>query len=269
MFGYLTADTGQMSKEEKEEYKAHYCGLCHVLKERYGKTGMAVLSYDMAFLEMLLADLTDSRIDEGMEKCVTHPIKAHRYAVSGCTGYAADMQMLLAYYSACDDAEDEGRTQKAGKLSPFMDDLCMKYSRQDESVRTALRAIHEEEKRKASDPEMMARLSGSMISEIFAIDDSSFFADDLRALGFSLGRFIYLMDAWCDRKKDSRKGQYNPFNESDTQWESAKDMLFDAAADAGAAFERLPLDQYVPILRNIIYSGIWMRTRREERSSDD
>ena len=35
--------------------------------------------------------------------------------------------------------------------------------------------------------------------------------------------------------------------------------VIDAAADAGSAFERLPLDQHVPILRNIIYSGIWMR----------
>ncbi len=268
MFGYLTADTGQMEKEEKALYKAHYCGLCHVLKDRYGKTGMAALSFDMAFLEMLLSDLADSRTEEGLEKCVTHPVKAHRYIISECTGYSADMQMLLAYYAACDDAEDEGRTQKAAKLKPFIDGLRAKYPRQDEAVASALARIQEEERKNTRDPRLMACLSGEMISEIFVIDDSSFFADDLRALGFGLGRFIYLMDAWCDRKKDGKKDQYNPFDR-DISWETAKDMLMEAASDAAEAFERLPLDQHVPILRNIIYSGIWIRTRREERNSND
>ena len=54
MFGYVTADIANMSKEEKACYKAHYCGLCHVLKERYGAAGTSLLSYDMTFLEMLL-----------------------------------------------------------------------------------------------------------------------------------------------------------------------------------------------------------------------
>lgn len=268
MFGYLTADVGQMQKEEKAEYKAHYCGLCHVLGEKYGKTGMAALSYDMAFLEMLLADLTDSKAEEGMEKCVTHPLKAHRYVCTGCTEYAADMQMLLAYYAAYDDAEDEGKKQKLQKLGRFLPELREEYPRQDEAIVSALKRIREEEKKSTKDPELMARLSGSMISEVFAMDPESFFADDLRALGFGLGRFIYLMDGWCDRKKDSKKGSYNPFS-SDARWEDVKEMLIDAAADAGSAFERLPLDQHVPILRNIIYSGIWMRTRREEKNGDD
>ena len=38
-----------------------------------------------------------------------------------------------------------------------------------------------------------------------------------------------------------------------------KDMLIDAAATASSAFERLPLDQHVSIMRNILYSGIWIR----------
>ena len=60
MFGYVTADIANMSKEEKACYKAHYCGLCHVLKERYGTAGTSLLSYDMTFLEMLLSDLNDA-----------------------------------------------------------------------------------------------------------------------------------------------------------------------------------------------------------------
>ena len=268
MFGYITADVGQMTREEKALYKAHYCGLCHVLKAKYGKAGMAVLSYDMTFLELLLSDLTDSPETEGTEKCVTHPIKEHRYIHTPCTEYAADMQMLLAYYQALDDKNDEGKTQKAEKLKPFRDELAKKYPRQDSSIVSAYMAIQESEKKEVRDPLMMAELSGEMISEIFVMDENSFFSEDLRALGLGLGRFVYLMDGWCDRKKDAKHGVYNPFGTS-ASWDEAKELMIDAAAEAGAAFERLPLDQHVPILRNILYSGIWMRARREETGNDD
>ena len=110
--------------------------------------------------------------------------------------------------------------------------------------------------------------TGEMISEIFVMDENSFFSEDLRALGLGLGRFVYLMDGWCDRKKDAKHGVYNPFGPS-ASWDEAKELMIDAAAEAGAAFERLPLDQHVPILRNILYSGIWMRARREETGNDD
>ena len=268
MFGVVTPTKSNLSKTEIEKYRAYYCGLCHELKRKYGKDGTSMLSYDMVFLSLLLTDLYNTEITGGFERCIAKPLKEHKFIISRYSAYSADMQMLLAYYSAYDDANDGGSSQKAAKLEPFMEKLRSEYARQDEGVRKALLRIQEEERKGTKNPEFMARLSGEMISEIFVMDDRSFFADDLRALGFGLGRFIYLMDAWCDRKKDEKKEQYNPFGR-DTSWEQAKDMLMDAASDAAAAFERLPLDQHVPILRNIIYSGIWMRTKREERSSDD
>ena len=183
MFGYLTADTGRMQKEERALYKAHYCGLCHILKEKYGKTGMAILSYDMTFLEMLLSDLSDSRTEEGMEKCVTHPVKAHRYIVSECTEYSADMQMLLAYYQALDDKNDEGKTQKAEKLKPFHDELANKYPKDkrfchnalvfapDKTVLQSLREIITFDKTKVVPPEY-ARVLDANIKYHF-LDESS------------------------------------------------------------------------------------------------
>lgn len=36
-------------------------------------------------------------------------------------------------------------------------------------------------------------------------------AKDLGQMGFSLGRFIYLLDAAADYDKDKRKGKYNPY----------------------------------------------------------
>ena len=40
MFGFVAADAGALSEEEKERYRAVYCGLCLALRDRYGLTKM-------------------------------------------------------------------------------------------------------------------------------------------------------------------------------------------------------------------------------------
>ncbi len=266
MFGYVTADIKGLSKEERATYKAHYCGLCHVLKERYGSIGTSSLSYDMTFLEMLLSDLNDRKETEGSERCSVHPIKEHTYIYTDSTGYAADMQMLLGYYSLLDNIHDEGKGEKEEeKYRAIITDINNKYPRQSDVLKSSLKEINAKERENSKDAEALALLTGTFLGEIFVDDESSFFRDDLRTLGCGLGRFIYLLDAWCDRKKDRKKGRFNPLSD-DIKREEMKEMLLDAAAAASSAFERLPLDQHVSIMRNILYSGIWMRFEVREKN---
>ena len=37
------------------------------------------------------------------------------------------------------------------------------------------------------------------------------FEKDLRQIGFNIGKYIYLLDAYEDLEKDYKKGRYNPF----------------------------------------------------------
>ncbi len=268
MFGYVAADIKRLTKEERAIYKAHYCGLCHVLKERYGSLGTSSLSYDMTFLEMVLSDLNDKSETEGTERCLAHPLKEHRFIYTDSTYYVADMQMMLGYYSLLDKIHDEGKGEKdEAKYRTIISELDAKYPRQGGRLREELEKLRIGEEKKETDAEKMALLTGNFLGEIFVDDDKSFFRDDLRTLGCGLGRFVYILDAWCDRKKDKKKGSYNPFT-ADTDREMVREMLTDAAATASAAFERLPLDQHVSILRNILYSGIWIRFEVTEKKDD-
>ena len=265
MFGYVLANASSLSKEEKEIYKAHYCGLCHVLRERYGQKAIMALSYDMVFLEMVLSDLTDATETKGAERCVPHPVKEHAYTITPCTEYAADMQMLLGYYSLLDKVRDEGKGKsEEKKMRSLLPDLEKKYPRIAESIRNGLALIGENEDINSKDAEGMSLLFGKILGEVFVYDESSFFSDDLRGLGCGLGRFIYLLDAWCDRKKDARNGAYNPLPQ-DISEEAMREMLLDAASAASVSFERLPLDQHVFILRNILYSGIWSKFKEDRK----
>ncbi len=87
---------------------------------------------------------------------------------------------------------------------------------------------------------------------------------DLRETGFYLGKFIYLIDAYDDLEKDEKTGNFNVLSELRELDEEhfpqiLREILLDTAACCCRAFERLPIIQNVELLRNILYSGIWVR----------
>ena len=55
MFGYVVPLRGELKVWELDAYQAAYCGLCHTLGRRYGFLPRLLLSYDFAFLAMLLS----------------------------------------------------------------------------------------------------------------------------------------------------------------------------------------------------------------------
>ena len=73
MFGYIVLSS-DAPKEDRRIYREAYCGLCHVLREKYGKTGALSLSYDITFLSLLLSDIEDDTPLEGKESCIVPSI---------------------------------------------------------------------------------------------------------------------------------------------------------------------------------------------------
>lgn len=99
------------------------------------------------------------------------------------------------------------------------------------------------------------------MAEIMAAREDEW-ADNLRRLGFFLGKFIYLCDAYEDVEKDIRKGMPNPLKqkfESPDFEEECKTILMMMISECCKEFEKLPILENVEILRNILYSGVWGR----------
>ncbi len=266
MFGYIVL-SAKADREDKKTYRECYCGLCHILKEKYGRTGMLSLSYDMTFFSLLLSDLEGDERTEGEERCPVHPLSKHRFFTTRSMDYTSDMQILLSYYSLLDSIHDENRGRKraesAGKFIPSIEE---KYPRQVKAVKENLAVISSYEKEKRKDPSALSLAFGNLLGEIFVYDEKSFFKDDLFLLGCSLGKFIYLLDAWDDREKDRKKGLYNPYDEGITQ-DKVNDMLLDAASGAAESYRRLPLDEYTSIMDNILYSGMWTKFKYNGKES--
>ena len=124
--------------------------------------------------------------------------------------------------------------------------------------------LAETEKKVEGDPDGPAGATGVMLGEILALKAEDPWSPTLRKIGFYLGKFIYLMDAYEDLEKDCEKGNFNPLlplKELDEAHfeETLKEMLLDTAACCCRGFERLPIIKNVELLRNTLYSGIWVR----------
>ncbi len=205
MFGYITVNKKQLSDEQIKTYQEYYCGLCRKLKQDYGKRGQLVLNYDMTFLIVLLSGLYEPD-DEKKEQfiCAAHPAQKHSSRISGITDYAAAMNILLAYYNLVDDWKDDKSFFKktiAGLLKKDYQKIRKLYPRQVKAADEYIKNLEKLEKNKETNIDIVAGLTGDMLGEIFAWKCDEWY-DELKTLGFFLGKFIYIMDAYEDIDRD-------------------------------------------------------------------
>ncbi len=269
MFGYVVANMDELPEELQRRYGAVYCGICREIRERASNLSRLGLSYDMAFLALLLMSLYEPEETAGGNACKLHPIKKRPWVDNDCVRYAADMNVALAYYNCMDDWEDDRKLSAkavANVFEKYMPQLKQEYPRQCQAMETCIRELSQLEGEKCENPDQPANCFGRLMAELLVYRED-FWAEDLRQLGFCLGRFIYLTDAAMDYRRDRRKKKYNPFlamgtGENFQRWEQ---YLVLAMAKCADAYERLPLVQDKALLDNILYSGVWMSFRRLQR----
>ena len=264
MFGYITIHKPEMKFREFDVYQSYYCGLCKSLKERYGAFGQLTLSYDMTFLALLLTSLYEPYTNSGFQRCMAHPTQKHFYRQNEFTDYAADMNLLLSYEKCVDDWTDEKKWKQrffAILLEKKNQNVCAKYPEKIEKIYEYMKQIHEAEQRNSCDIDEVSGIFGRLMAEIFQYRQD-LWSENLKRMGFFLGKFIYLMDAYEDIEKDLKEGTYNPFKElfkRDDFDELAEEILHMMMAECSKAYERLPIVENTEILRNILYSGVWNR----------
>ena len=167
MFGYVMADGKELTKEQKNRYSAVYCGICRSIRESAGNVARISLSYDMAFLAMLLMSLYEPQEQGGKHACLLHPMRS--YVTNEFIHYAADMNILLGYYKCMDDYEDEKKLSAktlAGVFAKSVEDLKTRYPRQTAAVEDCLGRLSRLEKENCPDPDAVAGCFGTLMGEI-------------------------------------------------------------------------------------------------------
>ncbi|NLO12718.1 MAG: hypothetical protein GX124_01175 [Clostridiales bacterium] len=260
MFGYVVANIEQLDEAQRARYQQVYCGLCRALGERHGARCRLTLTYDMTFLILLLSALQaedDMRVEPF--RCPMHPVKKRESAMNAWTDYAADVNVVLAYYQKMDDWTDDRSTwalAQAKVIGSQVEAVCKRLPRQCEAIAKGLEALSSLEKSGEPNPDLPAAAFGSILGAVFTPEGAEP-SQDLYAFGDKLGRFVYLMDAVVDLKKDIRHEQYNPMVFVDSsRHESILQVLM---ADCVEPFSRLNLYRDRDLMENILYSGVWAR----------
>lgn len=263
MFGYITIDRDELKVKEYETYNHFYCGLCQDLKETAGQRARAALTYDMTFLAILLSALYEEETTKEIRRCMFRGGARRMCFRNQYTAYAADMNMLLVYHNLMDDWLDEKNKKSlaaARLLKKSYQKTASRYPEKIQAIRTYLKELHKAEQEKSTDIDLASGLTGTLMREIFVFQKDHW-SRSLGDVGFYLGKYIYLKDAYDDLEEDRKNGTYNPFfamaEEPDFQ-KKANEILTMMASSAARAFERLPIIEYAGLLRNVLYSGLWV-----------
>ena len=265
MFGYVRINKMDLTFREFDYYKGYYCGLCKYLKENHGEVSRLSLNYDITFLIVILTALYKLDSDITYERCIANPLKKKMRIVNEITEYAASMNILLSYYKLEDNLyDDNGIKDKLayelykGKLKKAYE----KYPQKAEYIKQQLGNLRELEKQESKSIDKVSNTFGNLMGEIFVYKKDEY-EQNLRNIGFNLGKYIYILDAYEDLEEDNKKGIYNPFIDYIDKKEELKNkvdrLISMSLGMATKNIEQLNLEFNKSIIDNIIYSGVYLR----------
>ena len=265
MFGFVTASCKELTKEQSDRYGGVYCGICRQIRDSASQGARLGLSYDMAFLALLLTSLYEPEETSGPLHCAAHPFRKRDWVDNEFIRYAADMNVALAYYKAMDDWFDDRNPAAnimANVFGKTMPSLLKMYPRQCGAIESCIGELSALEADNCPNPDETANTFGRLMGELLVYRED-IWSPILRDLGRHLGRFIYLADAAVDYRADKKKNKYNPFLAMGTgeDWPRWEEYLVQAMGRCTHEFEKLPLVQDKALLDNILYSGVWMNYR--------
>lgn len=271
MFGYVKIHKDELKCKDFEIFRSYYCGLCRALGKNCSQLSRLGLSYDMTFLAILLSATKKGCEEWAMKPCLAHPLhKKRSVANSPILDYAAHMSVLLAYLKLCDDFSDE-RSIKAffGKIFYYRTfrKSKKKYPQMYKSLQTEMQNLRSLEKENCESVDRAADCFANILAKLFTPDFITCDKDHLFAIGYNIGRWIYITDAYEDMEKDFKNHSYNPFlidvnsqDELSLKKEEWRSLLTHTQthtlAAAAEEYEALKVYKNDEILKNILYLGL-------------
>lgn len=271
MFGYIRPAKERLNAHDEELFQAVYCGLCHELGRKYGFSARFVLNFDFTFLAILLSEAGAPACTSC--RCIAHPCKARCVmAHTASLEVAADHSIVLAWWQLRDHIKDHGllKSLPYRLAALFLRSAYRKASRCvpefDASVQRHLSDLAAREREHCASLDQAAEPFAALMADIAAVAPDDLHRRVMAEIFYHLGRWIYLVDAADDLKKDFEAGCYNPLRyrygltdgtlDEKTQQEVALslDLSVHRMASAYALLER---GVWSNILDSIFYESLY------------
>lgn len=284
MLGYVKPDKPELKIKEYELYSGYYCGICKSIGKRYGQLPRLALNYDSVFLAILIAGISDAVEHIEIERCFVHPIKKRTILYdSPEIDYAADILLLLAYYKLKDDYQDEksikaaiGAALMKGTFKSLMETAPEKCI----YVKDQLSELTRLESEKCPTIDRSAEPFAKLMEEVFDYPgwkkekNAAELSQIFRRIGYHLGKWIYLIDAFDDIEDNLKEKTFNPLIiqfEFDSKKESVdafKERIRERVernlvlylAEIAQSCSHLKFLKNQGLIENILYFGLMRKT---------
>ena len=296
MLGYVVSYKPEMKVREAEMYKGYYCGVCKSISRRYGQLPRMVLSYDAAMLAILIDCTFKTNEDFTKEGCIINPFKKKIIVNSAAVDYAADAMLLLAWYKLLDDVKDEGKVSAkvlTGTMKGLYNRIKNKQPQLDEIIADCLSELDTLEKDGCRSLDQAADSFSKLMQELIAIgfdyvkdhykesgvlgnineEEFNNKREILKKLGYHLGKWIYVIDAYDDIEENIETKAYNPliyrfeYMEDETAADFKKRIKADVErnltmylAQIARCVDMLEIEKNKGILDNVVYIGLLKKT---------
>ncbi len=280
LFGYVRPCKGELKLKDYELFKAVYCGLCKSLGESANQLCRFSLNYDFTFLALLFLALDEEEPVQAREACLANPFKK-KPLIKGNKhlDYAADMSNIFTYLKLVDDWHDEGSIRALLAMPIYYFPVRSRREKYEDKYayfRDSLQELSRLESSQNNILDQSADIFARIMTRIFTPD---YLIKDrevriLQYLGYNLGRWIYILDAYNDLAEDLEKDNYNPlllqyeYREGEGL-EAFKGRIGEAVefslsltlSNLARGYELLELYRYQELLDNIIYKGLYQVMR--------
>lgn len=217
MYGYVKPYVPTLTVAQHEAYKAVYCGLCREIGRTTGQASRLFLSYDLTYLAVFRMAIEGMCVSFSRRPCIAHPSSRRLFAEKNdALTFSAYASALLAAGKIADERKDERgfRRACAAMLSPFEKKLTIESGKKldslPDSVFLHLEELHRKEDEKTPSIDEPAECFAALLGDVASFGLSGNDRMIACAVGRSLGKIVYVLDAADDAYDDKKSEKYNP-----------------------------------------------------------
>lgn len=278
MFGYVEPDKPELRIREFDVFRGYYCSLCKTIGRLYGQVPRISLNYDMTFLYVLLDSIHSGKYEGKRERCFIHPTKKRFVIASNSFAeYCADMNIILMYYNLKDKWQDKKSPAALGGMAALAGAFKRarkKHPDKCAAIEAHLNKLSALEKNDCDTVDEAAEPFAELMRELFECGYIKDEADKkaLGWMGYNLGRWIYILDAFDDLDEDVKEKNYNAilkqYDYKGEDLEGFKASVREAVnfnltysmSEVEKSYALLTIEKNKGLIDNIIYSGLLVKT---------
>ena len=280
MFGYILPLKNEMKVYEYEYFRSYYHGLCYSLKNNFGNIQRLTLSYDLTFISFLIDAFYDEEIKLVKRRCIKHPTYDILVAENTkALDYISNLSILFFNYKLIDNIEDDN-SFNSKVFYFFLKPSNKNIFNECENVKAIInKNLNElkilEKNSEFSSLDQIAHLFSDIMGKILKEypykfhNDSCKLREDLYLVGYNIGKYIYIMDAFDDLKEDFKNNTFNPLNvlyNKENKLDSKTLLLnvtpeiemiiFNSISNIIDILKNMPIKKHKGILDNVISLGM-------------